>query len=93
MIPRQRISYFAERGQGPADPFATSEIVVEVDGRARLDEENVQGRTAWRGSVPANVLDALGLPSRSLAFRTDRSSPFRSARPAAISRSATASSA
>jgi hypothetical protein len=57
---RQRISYSLGNENNPGDPFGRHRLVIEVDGRARLDHFGGKiGRGAWVGTVKASALDAL----------------------------------
>ena len=56
---RQRLSYGIGNEHNPADSFGRNRLVIETDGRARLDKFTRADRFAWTGTVMAGVLDSL----------------------------------
>jgi hypothetical protein len=58
-LPRARIAYGVGSKNDPADPWGRSELVIEPDGRARLDQDTRGGLFAWTGIVTARTLERL----------------------------------
>jgi hypothetical protein len=58
-VERDRIYYQVGSEHNPGDPFGRSDLVIEVDGRARLLQHTRAGQSAWTGVVAASVLDEL----------------------------------
>lgn len=56
---RDRIYYSVGSEHNPGDPFGRSELVIDIDGQARLDQFTRAGHSAWTGSVAASALDRL----------------------------------
>ncbi len=56
---RDRIYYSVGSERNPGDPFGRSRLVIEVDGKARLDQYTRVGQSAWTGSITATALDSL----------------------------------
>lgn len=58
-LARDRIAYGVGNESNPGDPFGRSQLVLEANGDARLDQHARSGKTAWIGRVTATALDAL----------------------------------
>lgn len=60
MTPRT-LRYSAGNEHSPTDPWGRSELVIQPDGRARLDHHypRERGTRVWVGRVDAAALDAL----------------------------------
>jgi len=56
---RDRLYYSVGSERSPTDPFGRSELVIEVDGRARLDQYTRAGCSTWTGTVATSALDRL----------------------------------
>ena len=56
---RDRIYYQVGSEHNPGDPFGRSDLVIEVDGRAKLNQYTRAGHSAWIGSVASSALDEL----------------------------------
>ncbi len=54
---RDRIYYRVGSEHNPGDPFGRSDLAIEIDGAARLDQYTRDGRFAWIGCVAASALD------------------------------------
>jgi hypothetical protein len=58
-LDRDRIYYSVGSERSPTDPFGRSELVIDIDGSARLDQYTRAGCSAWTGTVAAGALDRL----------------------------------
>ena len=58
-LARDRIAYAVGSEGNPGDPFGRSQLVIEANGDARLDQHTRSGKTSWTGRVTATALDAL----------------------------------
>src|SRR5438093_1431223 len=59
-LTREQLTYAVGSENDPGDPFGRSELVIEVDGSARLDVyQRGAVHLAWRGTVVADALDRL----------------------------------
>lgn len=58
-LARDRIAYSLGSESNPGDPFGRSELVIEANGEARLDQHTRAGQTAWTGRITASALDKL----------------------------------
>jgi hypothetical protein len=59
-ITRERIAYSLGNEHNPGDPFGRDSLVIEIDGRARLDHFGGKiGRAAWTATVTQGALDSL----------------------------------
>lgn len=56
-VTRGRISYGVGNKFNPGDPWGRSQLVIEPDGRARLDQDTLGGVFSWTGTVAASALD------------------------------------
>ena len=65
---RDRIAYSVGSESNPGDPFGRSQLVIEADGQARLDQHTRSGHTAWTGRVTAPALDQLWRALEEAAF-------------------------
>lgn len=65
---RNRLYYSVGSERSPTDPFGRSQLVIEVDGHARLDQYTRAGRSAWTGTVAASALDKLWAALEEAAF-------------------------
>ena len=65
---RDRLYYSVGSERSPTDPFGRSSLVIEVDGRARLDQYTRAGHSAWTGAVAASALDKLWAALEEAAF-------------------------
>ena len=54
---RDRIYYQVGSEHNPGDPFGRSNLVIEIDGVARLDQYTRAGHSAWTGKVAVSALD------------------------------------
>jgi hypothetical protein len=54
---RDRITYDVGNENNPGNPFGRQHLVIEVDGRARLDHHTIGPHFAWTGVVRGSVLD------------------------------------
>jgi hypothetical protein len=54
---RDRIYYQVGSEHNPGDPFGRSDLVIETDGRAQLDQYTRAGHSVWIGKVAASALD------------------------------------
>ena len=63
-----RIEYVSGYENAPGDPFGRCTLVIEPDGRARLDNVFVGRRRAWEGRVAAATLDRLADALRRSGF-------------------------
>jgi hypothetical protein len=58
-VERDRIYYMVGSEHSPTDPFGRSDLVIEIERRARLDQYTRAGCSAWTGTVTADALDRL----------------------------------
>ena len=58
-VTRDRIYYSVGSERSPTDPFGRSNLVIEVDGLARLDQRRHGSHSTWTGTVAASALDRL----------------------------------
>jgi hypothetical protein len=58
-LARAPIAYSVGNENNPGDPFGRSELVIEVDGGARLDHYTRAGHSAWTGRVAPDARDRL----------------------------------
>jgi hypothetical protein len=56
---RERVDYDVGSESNPGDPYGRSQLVIEANGDARLDQHRRSGHTAWTGRVTAAALDEL----------------------------------
>ena len=56
---RDRVNYSVGNEHSPTDPFGRSELVIDIDGSARLDQYRHGSRSAWTGLVAPSALDEL----------------------------------
>jgi hypothetical protein len=56
-VTRGRIIYGVGSKHNPGDPWGHSHLVVEPDGRARLDQDTLGGMFSWTGTVAAGALE------------------------------------
>jgi hypothetical protein len=56
---RDVIQYCVGSEHSPTDPFGLSDLVIQVDGSARLDQFRHGAHTAWIGNVAASVIEEL----------------------------------
>ena len=54
---RDRIYYQVGSEHNPGDPFGRSDLVIEIDGVARLDQYTRAGHSVWTGKIAASALD------------------------------------
>jgi len=58
-VERDRTYYMVGSEHSPTDPFGRSDLVIEVYGRARLDQYTRAGCSTWTGNVTPDALDRL----------------------------------
>ena len=58
-LARAQIAYGVGNEHDPGDPYGRNELVIEVDGRARLDHYTRGGHSAWAGKVGSHDLDGI----------------------------------
>lgn len=56
---RDRISYSVGNEHNPGNPFGRQHLVIDVDGRARLDHYTVGPHFAWTGTARSDVIDRI----------------------------------
>jgi hypothetical protein len=54
---RDRIYYRVGSEHNPGDPFGRSDLVIETDGRAQLDQYTRAWHSVWIGKVAASALE------------------------------------
>src|SRR5262245_658 len=67
-LDRDRIAYSVGSERNPGDPFGRSELVIEPNGDARLEQHTRSGHAAWTGRVLVSALDKLWSALEEAAF-------------------------
>ena len=58
-VQRDRIYYMVGNEHSPTDPLGRSDLVIEIDGQARLNQYTRAGCRTWTGTIAASALDRL----------------------------------
>jgi hypothetical protein len=58
VVTRGRITYGVGNKNNPGDPWGHTELTIELDGRARLDQDALGGAFSWTGTVAASALES-----------------------------------
>lgn len=57
MLERAKVVYSVGNKNNPGDPWGRTELTIEIDGSARLDQDSLGGLFAWTGRVVPSALD------------------------------------